>query len=416
MKVFNCPQCGASLEFERIDSPLVKCHYCNSLVVVPAELRPAPPPPPPPPLLIDSLLQPPREEHPPFSFGESEATPKKIALAAAALLLVAGGVGLLIAIGNRTSNSNAGGGANVANMRRLTQTPTPKPKPDGYEVVYTFGGEGTGPALFKGGMALDVDGEGRVYASDETRRVQRFDGAGRFLNTWNIPTETKWYRKLRGGPEKIIVNERGEVYAVLAGVILRLAGETGEVLGAAHGSDHIHDAALVPGGGGLLVVSQKGEDDELVLIGGDGRAARRTHRFVSSLLDKRLEVEALRVAAAPGGETYALYCIGGVAGEHYYDDEDIAVFKFSGDGKYLARFGGQGSEPGQYGPPSAVAADAAGRVYVCESFDKVHVYESDGRFVRTLKVPHAVEALTFDARNNLYVAGGHRVSKLALDR
>ncbi|HYY42268.1 MAG TPA: hypothetical protein VE775_06005, partial [Pyrinomonadaceae bacterium] len=179
--------------------------------------------------------------------------------------------------------------------------------------------------------------------------------------------------------------------------------------------DYIHDAAVVPGGG-LLVVSQKGDDDELVLMGTDGRAARRTHRFVSSQLDKKLEVEALRVAAGAGGETYALYAIGGVAGEHWYDDEDIAVFRFSPEGKYLARFGGEGHAPGQYGPPSALAADPQGRVYVCESFDKIHVYEPDGRFVRTLKAPHAVDALTFDAQNNLYVAGGHKVSKLVLDK
>ncbi len=188
------------------------------------------------------------------------------------------------------------------------------------------------------------------------------------------------------------------------------------MLGAAHGSDHIHDAALVPGGGGLLVVSQKGDDDELVLIGGDGRAARRTHRFVSSLLDKRLEVKALRVAAGSSGDTYALYAIGGVAGEHWYDDEDIAVHRFSSEAKYLGRFGGQGREPGQYGPPSAIAADGRGRVYVSETFDKIHVYEPDGRYVRTLKAPHAVEAMTFDSQHNLYVAGSHRVSKLLLDR
>jgi streptogramin lyase len=225
-----------------------------------------------------------------------------------------------------------------------------------------------------------VDGEGRVYVSDDTRRVQRFDPSGRFLNTWDIPLETKWYRKLRGGPDKLLAGSANQLYAVLAGVILKLDGETGEVLGAAHGSDYIHDAAVVPGGG-LLVVSQKGDDDELVLMGADGRAARRTHRFVSSQLD-----------------------------------EDIAVFRFSPEGKYLARFGGQGGEPGQYGPPSAIASDTRGRVYVCESFDKIHVYEPDGRFVRTLKTPHAADALAFDAQNDLYIAGRHMVSKLVLDR
>lgn len=402
MKVFNCPQCAATLEFERIEKSWVRCHYCNSLVVVPSELRP---PTPPKPAELKTSYD---------GGGDDAATKKKVALAAVAILVVVGGVALHSA-SDTSSSTNLRGVANVANTRRQTPTPTPMPRPDGYEVAYTFGGEGTGPGLFKDSMALALDAEGRVYVSDETRRVQRFDGAGRFLNTWNIPPATKWYARARGGPEKLIVNERGEVYAVLAGVILKLAGETGEVLGAAHGSDYIHDAALSPGHG-LLVVSEKGDDDELVLIGGDGRAAHRTHRFVSSHLDKRLEVRALRVAAGTGGEAYALYCIGGVAGEHWYDDEDIAVFKLSREGKLLARFGGQGREPGQYGPPSAIAADPSGRVYVSEAFDKVHVFEPDGRYLRTLKTPHAVEAMAFDTRGDLYVAGSHRVSKLALDR
>jgi hypothetical protein len=402
LKVFNCPQCAATLEFERIDAPLVRCQFCNSLVVVPAELRPSPP---------DAVQAPSRG--PQLDFGERDQ-PKKVALAVIALILVAGGIGLLIV---RNMRSNRGGIVNVnaTHTPFRLPTPTPAPRPDGYTVAYTIGAEGTGPGLFKDSLGVAVDGEGRIYVSDDTRRVQRFDPTGKFLNTWNIPPETKWYRKLRGGPVKLLVNNANQLYAVLAGVILKLDGETGEVLGAGHGSDYIHDAAVVPGGG-LLVVSQKGDDDELVLMGADGRAARRTHRFVSSQLDKKLEVEALRVAPGAGGEVYSLYAIGGVAGEHWYDDEDIAVFRFSPEGKYLARFGGQGREPGQYGPPSAIASDTRGRVYVCESFDKIHVYEPDGRFVRTLKIPHAADALTFDAQNALYIAGSHKVSKLVLDR
>lgn len=402
MKVFNCPQCAATLEFERIDAPLVRCQFCNSQVVVPPELRSPPSPPPPP------------QEELRTSYGVEEATPKKMTVVIVALLIVAGTIGLLIAT-NRSSNTNRATFDPPSHSPLVTVlTPTPKPKPDGYTVAYTIGAEGTGPGLFKGSLSVAVDGEGRVYVSDDTRRVQRFDPTGKFLNTWDIPSETKWYRKLRGGPDKLLVNNTNQLYAVLAGVILKLDGETGEVLGAAHGSDYIHDAAVAPGGG-LLIVSQKGEDDELVLMGADGKAARRTHGFVSSQLDKKLEVGALRVAAGPGGELYSLYAIGGVAGEHGYDDEDIAVFRFSPEGKYLARFGGQGHEPGQYGPPSAIASDTRGRVYVCESFDKIHVYEPDGRFVRTLKIPHAADALTFDAQNNLYIAGGHKVSKLILN-
>lgn len=399
MNVFNCPQCGASLEFERIASATVECRYCNSIVVVPAELRPAPPQPAP---------------QPKTSYDAGAQSNKVVQSLVAAAVLI-GAVILFVAVFTRTSNKPRAGGTVPTYTPRLVPTPGPRPKPDGYTVALTFGSEGTGPGFFKDEMGVAVDGAGRIYVSDETRRVQRFDPSGKFLNTWSVPAETKWYEKLKEGPRKLLAGTSGDVYAVAGGVVLKFDGESGEVLGAAHGTDYVHDAALLADGG-MLIVSQKGRDDELVRLGGDGRAARRTHRFVSSLLDKRLEVEALRVAADGTGETFALYAIGGVSGEHYYDDGDTAVFKFSPDGKYVSRFGGEGREPGQYGPPTMIAVDNEGRVYVCESFDKIHVYAADGRFIRTLKAPHSVEALAFDSQNNLYVAGGNKVSKLVLDR
>ena len=152
-------------------------------------------------------------------------------------------------------------------------------------------------------------------------------------------------------------------------------------------------------------------------MGGDGRVARRTHRFVTAQLDDaEIEVEALRVAADRAGNAYALYAIGGVYGEHIYDDEWLAVFKFSPAGRYLTRFGGGGTAPGQFGIPSGLAVDPGGRVYVLEPFDKIHVYSDDGRYLRTLKAPHAVTSAAFDSRGNLYVAGDHSVSKLVLDK
>jgi hypothetical protein len=400
MNAVTCPQCGASLEFERIESATVKCHYCNSLVIVPAELR-------------STLPAAPRTE--PLTSYNSEPPPvNKIIPAIVVLILVAIGIGLLFSGSSNTNRETVG--AYVPYKPRLVPTPTPAPKPEGYTVAFTFGSEGTGPGFFKDEMSVAVDGAGRIYVSDETRRVQRFDASGHFIDTWNIPTQTKWYTKLRGGPRKLLANSNsGYLYAVLAGVVMKFDAATGEVLGAANGTDYIHDAALMPDGG-MLIVSQKGNDDELVLLGGDGRAARRTHRFVSSLLDKQLEVEALRVAADGTGNTFALYALGGVNGEHWYDNEDLAVFKFSPEGRYVSRFGGGGNEAGQFGVPSALAVDNQSRVYVCDPFNRIHVYAADGRYIQTLKAPHSIEALTFDSRNNLYVAGSNKVSKLLLDK
>ena len=400
MKAFNCPQCGATLEYERITSNTVRCHYCNSLVIVPAELRLTPTPPH-------------TEPGPLTSYSSEQPSLKKLIPAIIIIIALSGIVGLLF---NSSSKQSGPVGLIPTYTPRAVPTTPATPKPDGYTVAFTFGGEGTGAGFFKDEMRVAVDGAGRIYVSDDTRRVQRFDASGHFVSTWNIPTETQWYAKLKGGPQKLLASSGSpDLFALLDGVVVKFDAETGETRGAAHGSDFIHDAALLPDGG-FLLVSQKGRDDELVRLGGDGRAARRTHRFVRSLLDKELEVEALRVAADGVGNTFALYAIGGVEGEHYYDDEDIAVFKFTPEGKYVTRFGGEGHEPGQYGPPTMIAVDNLSRVYVCESFDKIHVFASDGRYARTLKAPHAVEALTFDSQNNLYIAGGNKVSKLVLDK
>ncbi|HEX7176537.1 MAG TPA: hypothetical protein VF240_14825 [Pyrinomonadaceae bacterium] len=403
MKAFTCPQCGASLEYERIVTVTVKCHYCNSVVVVPVDLRPPPPPTPPRP-----------EREPLNSFGDSR--PNKTVPALIVALVLIGGLSLLI-VGLSRSSSNTNRSTGLFSTPTPRRTPTPVPTPDpGYTVAFTFGAEGTGPGFFKDEMDVAVDGEGRVYVSDDTRRVQRFDASGNFLGTWTIPSETKWYKRLRGGPDKLLAPRWGsQVYAVLAGVVAKFEGATGEVLGAAHGSDYVHDATLIPDGG-LLMVTQKGDDDELVLMGGDGRVSRRTHRFVSSLLDKQLTVKALRVAADGTGNTFALYALGDVYGEHWYDDDDLAVFRFTPEGKYVSRFGSGGHEPGQFGVPSAIAVDNQSRIYVCEPFNKVHIYADDGRHLSTFEAPHMVKALTFDAANHLYIAGGHKVSKLVLTR
>lgn len=400
MNAFNCPQCGASLEVGQIESATVRCPYCDSVVIVPAELRPQP-------TRFDGAAR----TQTPFL----DSLPDQFVRVVVGLCCLVGVVVFLFfffVVGN-SSKKNRPSYFPPPNPRLL---PTPKPTPahEGYRVAFTFGSDGTGPGYFKDEMGVAVDGDGRIYVSDETRRVQRFDITGNFLNTWNVPTETKWYAKLKEGPSKIFTDSHGNLYAVLAGVIVKFDGETGETLGAAHGSDYIRDAAPLKDGG-MLIVSQKGADDELVQLGGDGRAERRTHRFVSSQLDKKLEVEALRVAADPVGDTFALYAIGGVSGEHWYDDEDTSVFMFAPDGKYLARFGGGGHQPGQYGPPSAIAADNRGRIFVVEPFDKIHVFASDGRYLRTLIAPHGVNSMAFDWQNNFYIAGDHKVSKLVLD-
>ena len=62
----------------------------------------------------------------------------------------------------------------------------------------------------------------------------------------------------------------------------------------------------------------------------------------------------IRVAADGLGNVYAL---------GQFND---AVFKFSPDGRFLTKFGGDGDEAGQFRAPGAIAVDNQGRVYVAD--------------------------------------------------
>ncbi len=157
MNAFNCPQCGAALEYERITSNTVRCHYCNSTVIVPAELRPASTAPRPSP-------------QPLTSYSSEQPSLKKIVPAIIFLIALASIVGLLF---SRPSKPSRPFVAIPTLTPFRSRTPTPTPKPDGYTIAFTFGGEGTGPGFFKDDMCIAVGVEGRIYVSDELpRRVE----------------------------------------------------------------------------------------------------------------------------------------------------------------------------------------------------------------------------------------------------
>lgn len=392
METFSCPNCGASLEVEPYRSVTVKCAHCASTVIVPESLRP---------------------QQPAWPTNASGATPSKsfpFHVVGMALVAVLGIIWFVAARSKSDTPPSVPPSNQNFRIALATPTATPVPTPD-TSVALTFGGEGTGGGLFKDASEISVGGDGHIYVSDDTNRIQRFDGDGKFLNMWMIPSETKWYKKLRGHPQKLLADRSGNLYVVVTGVILKFQGNTGELLGAAHGTDYIHDACLL-NEGGLVIVSAKGRDDELVKMDGTGRAVKRVHRFVSSLLDKQVSVDAMRVAADGLGNIYAVYALGDVYGEHWYDSEDLAIFKFSPDGKYITRFGSQGREAGQYQMPNAIAVDNQSRVYIGDSSNGVHVYAADGRHLETIKTPVWVRGMALDNRNNLYVVGSNQVSRI----
>ena len=115
------------------------------------------------------------------------------------------------------------------------------------QFVRAWGTPGTAPGEFDLVHSVAVDSTGRVYVSDrENNRIQIFDGDGEFLHMWthlgatqNIfitPDDQVWVITHRDNIENI-------TYDTLAGRIMRVDMETGEILGAMESPGHWIDVS-----------------------------------------------------------------------------------------------------------------------------------------------------------------------------
>lgn len=380
-----------------IQSETVRCPWCGSTVIVPEPLRP-----PRPKSFTDDAST--------YEKSRSGLQPVHVIVGVMSLLGIMVLAGILMSGPKKASRPVSFA---PSPYPRLTPTPRATPTPVGPTVLLTFGEKGTGHGLFKDAQELAVDAGGNIYVSDDTLRIQKFDSEGKFVNLWTI--SEKGAEDLHEGPHRLQADRAGNVYAVFGGIILKYDGETGERHGVAHGTDYITDAAMTADGG-MMVVSSKDGDDELVHLGPNGRAVGRVHKFASTVAGKRLEPEALRLAVDGVGNTYALYALGSVYGEHWYDSEDLAVYKINPSGRYVSKFGSGGDAAGQFRMPVAIAVDNQGRVYVADQLGEIKVFADDGRYLESFKPPHTVTAMAFDAENHLYIVGSDRVSKLQLSK
>ncbi len=69
------------------------------------------------------------------------------------------------------------------------------------------------------------------------------------------------------------------------------------------------------------------------------------------------------------------------------DTGNKRIVRFDVAGNVTARWGGAGSDPGQFIEPVGLAADPAGRIYVADTGNhRVQVFDADGKFVRQFPV------------------------------
>jgi streptogramin lyase len=375
IKTLQCPACGAPLEYdEENERETMRCHFCNSTMMLPERAR--------------ARVQ---QQNIRISFGRprlgSMGSPKTAIIVLAVVLLIGGGV--LIGVINAISRAVTGVPRSVAGTNTRTTlnppsaTPARPPEPQPF-----FGKEGVGAGHFKDARSIAVDAAGNIYVGEYTGgRIQVFDSAGKFVTQWTADPKMP----LRG----MTADRRGNVYVVQKGEINRYEGTTGRLLGTVGGGGGRYDDVTATPDGGLVAFARQSRDD-VVKIDASGQIKQTIQAAVSGQTE-RSELS-IRVAADGVGNVYAL-------GE--FND---AVFKFSPDGRFQTRFGGDGDEPGLFRAPGAIAVDNQGRVYVAD-FKGVQVFDQNGRYIDLIKVKGAASGLVFNDKNELLVVARTAVWK-----
>ena len=407
---FNCPNCGAPLDYPGTGATM-RCPYCDTSVMVPAELRPP---------VVEAPLG--QAELPVITLPKPRAaapasTPRAAclgnAIVAGIVLFVAAVIAIPIILTNR-ANKLANDVARkvsfdaptMAPIATMVQVPTSTPTPDFARLVTTFGSKGIGPGLLNDARYIAVDGAGIVYAADyQDGRIQAFDPDGKFLHGWQV-----------GDAETVIygfaASLGGSVYASFDGDIYRYEGASGKALGKLdyEPGPEFGDLTALPDGGFLaawyegrwgIITSLEGHRDDLVWFDAEGKTVRTLESAISGQTG---DIELDMILAVDGlGNVYVL------------SEHDNEIFKFTSQGKFIDRIAIEDNKPNQSLLVDCIAVDGQGRIYVGGS-NNISIFSPAGQYLLTFEANIGnVWMMAFNPQNgNLYTVSNNSVSRYAL--
>jgi hypothetical protein len=400
---FNCPNCGAPIDYQGQDTSTVRCPFCSTSVIIPAELRPKPGP-----HITHTPAYP-----PPAARSKGGLL---LGIIATAIFLVIGGV---IAVSILLTNQASQASSSLLNpsAELLTQIPmqpptrvatsTPRrpsltPTPSFAQFKGTFGSQGIGLGLLNDARYLAIDGSGTVYVADyQGGRIQAFDPDGKFLHMWQV-----------GDKNTIIAgmaaNHQGVVWVAFEGDIYRYDGASGKLLekvSYANGPE-FGDLAALPDGGMIgvwyegrwgLITSLEGHRDDLAWFDPDGGTVRTLQGFISGQTES-LALDTL-VAVDGQGTIYAL--------------SEGEIFKFTAQGKFVTRFPAQGDPNGGSFSVGALAVDGQGRIFTASS-KVISIFSPDGRLLKSFPVDFFADRIAINEAGELYLLARDKVARYTL--
>ncbi len=193
------------------------------------------------------------------------------------------------------------------------------------------------------------------------------------------------------------VGRDGTIYIPVYGN-LKLFGPDGKALGEIDpGRDYIDNLDIAADG--TLVAIANGED--ILWLSPKGEILQKVEDAVSTV--------------SGDSELSALVAVDGLGNVYVLGIFNNAVFVFDSAGKFLNRFGSDGDSAGQFRAPLAIEVDGKGRIFVSD-IKGIQVFSNDGRYLDVIKVSFAVAyGLAFDDQGKLYITtGNHTVEKFSV--
>ena len=317
------------------------------------------------------------------------------------LLCLAAGVSLMMVSGCGKSDLNESTG------------PVRLPAPSRFfSSVEVIGGRGNGAGLFQKPRSLEVAGDGTLFVSDMTGRVQRFSPAGQFMQLWQMP-ETEL-----GRPKGMAIDHDGNLMVIephygrvnhfsLDGSTTRQWGQKGREPGKLD-----LPRGILPWKDRQYITCEFGGHDRLQWFDDQGQFTGKAVGSMGAGPDQLNRPEGMDID--PHGNILIA------------DSNNHRIQVVSPEGEFLKSIGDPGSEEGQFSYPFDILCDDTGHIFICEfGNSRIQIFDRDWQFLESVgrlgRSPGEFFnpwTLAMDAGGNLYVADSmnHRVQKLIRTR
>jgi len=388
MKPLICPQCGGKITEYNQFNKFATCQYCDTKFLIEPEKNAAD-------FQNEPLYQAPVNNTDNFNI---------FIVVIVVIGVIFGGVIFAAILKQSTKKSSTDYPTYTSSSpRAVYASPTPKLN------LLEFGGKGTSNGLFQDASAIAVDKKGRIYVADDTLRVQQFNEKGEFLKLWQIPSQTKHYKKART-IQKIAVDDRDKLYVLVGGVVQVWDQNSDDLPDVTfHAApDFMVDFAL-RSDGGLLMVSVDNDMETLIFMNRSERVTKRIRGFHTETADPAMSpfetgLAAIRLAVDGAGNIFSIYAFGDLGSYQLsYNADELLIFRFTPEGKYVNKFVQTMNSVG-------IEVDNQSRIYISEN-DSINVYKNNGELISSINELSRMNAFALDSQNNVYVLLDDKVVK-----